>query len=119
MGPVSDEFEAEGAWIRYDALDLSPMAAVKLLFVMDEAAVGSEVELRGDAPDGRTLTEPFVLTSAEGELTVYEVDLAADRRETMLDFYVVFRRGTAEATSSLLSLEFLPAGAQDRVEDGG
>ena len=44
LGPVSDEFEAEGAWIRYDPLDLSPMAAVKLLFVMDEAAVGSEVE---------------------------------------------------------------------------
>ena len=99
---------AEGAWLRYAALDLHSFQKISLWFVGAAEATGAHVELHLDAPDGVQVGERAVLELVADGLTEAEFDIGAALRDASeaRDLYVVFRNGRARAEYVLLSLDF-------------
>lgn len=105
----------EGAWLRFDAVDLRGVASIDVLVAGVASASGARVELRVGAPDGAPLGAPrdVDLRRARTARVAFPVDAAAlpgspSAGRAPGDLYVVVRRGRARELAGILGIEVVP-----------
>lgn len=105
----------EGAWIRFDAIDLRGLRAIDVLAVGHATASGARIELRLDAPGGEAIGPAQELDfrrASEARLSFGPVDVRASRSgANVRDLYVVARRGRARELVGLVGLELVAGDA--------